>query len=831
MFGGSVFSGTGSCKDSWILVSEGNGMLRNLLKESKQRLFLAEMLPITQVLNDNKTTITKNSSLIQIIKIQGKNYSGVSQDEIIDLFNKRKAFFDLIGEDVSITVFSMRKKLDINQNHTDLGNQYANAIVKEHQKSFTNVYRTEIYIMVCLQTEQGLVTGLGIGSPRDVLEKEKLGLRRTTLENKVSEIVKFLDEYQPQVIMCNPLHANSITDFWAYLVNVGKSVKGVAHDNYLGKTLGISDIEFHQNTGNITVYDEQETRHAAILGINIYPHETYHQMLDMLMQIRHPFTIIQHIQPQNQEDVKGKISKQINTMGSLARSGISAFMDTRMSELDDLGNNIESGTIKVISHSLSILIYGNSEKDLEEGIAKIRAALAPSGISIIKEKMHLENAFWSQFPDNEGLNTPRRFMVNTHNVSDFINFSTSYEGLEKCAFGEDGVCLFKTREDTQFNFTFHATAANQAPGHTMLIGPTGKGKSVLAMFLVMNCLKYDNPDFGVPLKSLIFDSGQGLSIPTLAFDGSYINAGNPNNLPLNPMLLPDTQENRMFLQEWVAMLAGGTDSLDEYEKTLIAKGIAENYQLNSADRSITSLRTIFQQREEGKRNTLHDKLRRWMRDQNDASKFESTNAQFFNNDRDELKFNSRLVAFDMAQNLKNKEILAPLASYIFHAFNILIQEKPGPHLYFIDEMQQYLENEIFGPYIVKILRESRKKNGVFFGAIQEPSILVNTPNGQAVQENLATMLVMPQPRAKEEEYSRLGFTDREIDWIKTPNPRHEVLVKRTAGESVIINVDLTYIGKYLYLFSGKLDDVIKAKSLQKKHPEDWIERFLQSKAA
>lgn len=806
-------------------------MLRNLLQESKERLFLAEMLPVTQVLNDNKTTLTKSNSLVQVIRIQGKNYSGLSQEDITDLFNKRRAFFDLIKGDIDISVFSMRKKIDASQIYSDLGNEYANAILKEHRKAFTNVYRTEIYIVVSFKLEKGLSIGLGFGSAGDVLEKEKISLRRIDLENKVSEIVKFLDDYQPRVVMHNSLHVNSITDFWSYLVNVGKPIKGVAHSEYLGRTLGISDIEFHQNEGTILVHDDEGTRYAAMLGINLYPHETYQQMLDMLMQIRHPFTIIQHILPENQEDVKEKIGKQINTMDSIVKAGISAFMGSRIAELDDLGNHIESGSIKVINHTLNILVYGETKEHLQKGIQKVKAALAPSGISIIRERMHLENAFWSQFPDNEELNKPRRYMVNTHNVSDFINFSTSYEGLEKCAFGEKGVCLFKTREDTQFNFTFHAAAANQDPGHTMLIGPTGKGKSVLAMFLTLNCLKYDNPDYGAPLRTLIFDSGQGLTIPTHAFNGDYIHAGNPSNLPLNPMLLNDTPENRMFLQDWISMLAGGVDSLDEFEKGLIAKAVVENYQLKLNERSISSLRTIFQQREEGKTNTLYDKLKRWMTSQDDLNKFESANAQFFNNDQDTLKFKKRLVAFDMAQNLKNKEILAPLSSYIFHAFNILIQEDPGPHLYFIDEMQQYLENETFGPYIVKILREARKKNGVFFGAIQEPSILVNTPNGQAVQENLATMLVMPQPRAREEEYQQLGFTDREIDWIKTPNVKHEVLVKRTAGESVIINVDLTNIGKYLHLFSGKLEDVIKARSLMRKYPEDWVKKYLQNKAS
>lgn len=804
--------------------------MRNLLRESQSRLRIAEKFPLTQVLNDQKTILTNRGSLTQVIKVEGKNYSGISEDELAGFFDKRKAFFDNLGQNVSVTIYALRKRVSVEQDLVDLGNDYANAVNRLRYDDFKIIYRTELYLAVRLAMPNGLTDKLGLGSRGGSLEWEKIHLKRVELESKVSEISKLLESYSPKPLLHQPHYSYNLLDFWSYLINAGKSFPVPPHSQFLGRTIGLTDLEFRQGDGVIKAYDLDGERCAAILGINIYPQETYSAMLDMLMQIRHPFTIMQQVIPQDQEETKVGIQKKINSMQSIAETPIvgSTFLGLRMGELAEMGNLVEAGDIRIIQHTLSVIVYGASEEDLAEGIRKIRSTLAPHGLSLIVEKMHMENAFWAQFPDNEPLNEPRRYQVTTHNVSDFITFATSYEGLDRCAFGNHGVALFKTREDTQFSFTFHAAPGEQAPGHTILIGPTGGGKSVLAMNLLMNCLKFQDETFGHPLRMLVFDSGQGLKIPVRAFGGEYIDAGNPDNLPMNPLMLEDTQNNRMFLNEWIAMLAGGMESLNEDDKNLINKAVEEVMGLPRAERGLGATRSVLLERGRNDDQTLYNRIKRWMVSEQ-TGRGESLFADFFNGSTDALKFDKRMVAFDMAFSLKNKDILAPLSAYIFHAFNSTVDQASGPHVFFVDEMQQYLQNDIFAPFILKVVREARKRNGVFFGAVQEPGVLIHNKNGQAIAENLVTFIVMKNSRARAEEYQTLGFTDREIDWIKTPTSGYEVLVKRAGGESVIINTDLKSLGTHLHLFSGKLDDVIRAQQLYDAGPETWVEKFLASK--
>lgn len=804
--------------------------MRSLMRESQSRLRIAEKFPLSQVLNDRKTILTNRCSLTQVIKIEGKNYSGISEDELAGFFDKRKAFFDNLGQNVSVTIYALRKRVSVAQEMVDLGNDHANQVNRLRHDDFKIIYRTELYLAVKLAMPNGLTGKLGMTSRGGGLEWEKIHLKRVELESKVSEICKLLESYSPKLMLHEPIYSYNLLDFWSYLINAGKSFPVPPHSQFLGRTIGLTDLEFRQADGVIKAYDLDGERCAAILGINIYPQETYSPMLDMLMQIRHPFTLLQQVIPQDQEETKVGIQKKINSMQSIAETPIvgSTFMGLRMGELSEMGNLVEAGDIRIIQHTLSIIVYGSSEEDLAEGIRKIRSALAPHGLSLIVEKMHMENAFWAQFPDNEPLNEPRRYQVTTHNVSDFVTFATSYEGLDRCAFGNHGVALFKTREDTQFNFTFHANPGEQAPGHTMLIGPTGGGKSVMAMNLLMNCLKYQDENFGQPLRMLIFDSGNGLRIPVKAFGGEYLDMRAPESLPMNPMMLEDNPDNRMFLNEWIAMLAGGLDSLDEDEKNLISKAVEEVLSLPRAERSLGATRSVLLERGRNDVQTLYNRVKRWMPSEQDG-KFDMLYAAFFNGATDALKFDKRMVAFDMEYSLRNKDLLAPLSAYIFHAFNNTVNQASGPHIFFVDEMQQYLQNDIFAPFILKVVREARKRNGVFFGAVQEPSILIHNKNGQAIAENLVTFIVMKNSRARAEEYQTLGFTDREIDWIKTPTAGYEVLVKRAGGESVIISTDLRTLGSHLNLFSGKHDDVILAEKLFKEEPATWVERYLSGK--
>ena len=802
-------------------------MSHSLFAISNAQKRLADMLPFTELLGDGVTISTKYGSLIQALRVTGKNYSGLSGDDLEDLFFKRKAFFESLGDDVAISIYCLRKKLHLEKEHVELGNKYAQEIHKKRLKSFKNTYKTDIILTVELKTNSAFASNIALGSKGFSEERFHLQQKQQELSTKVDEIIRLLDSYEAERIGTKEHYGEDILSFWSYLINLGAEFAPPQQSQYLGRLLSLSDIHFNAPKGIISGESSEGQRFAAALSINAYPHETHGNLLDILMQVRHAFSIIQHIQPESNESSKAKLSNMMASMESVMNVPFAAgFLGSRYNELDDLGNKVESGDLSLIHHTLSIIVYGKNEKELEDGIQKIKSTLMQSGVSLIRERLNLESTYWAQFPDLHELGAARQFMVTSENVADFITFGGSYEGLTECAFGKQPVAYFKTKENTQFAFTFHATTHEQAPGHTMIIGPTGSGKSVLAMHLIQSCLKYNDDTYGAPFKALIFDSARGVKIPTEAFGGDYINATKAENIPLNPMKLPDQPTHRLFLQNWLAMLIGYSGDISPKDQEIIARAVHENYELPESERSLHALRALFMERTRGDDISFYDRIKKWLPQEDDPTKFPNLNAAFFNSNRNALDFSARLIGFDMAEALRNKDLLPPLSSFIFHSFTEFINENPSPHICFIDEMAQYLENDIFAPFILKLVREARKRNGVFFGAVQEPSVLIHSPHGQAIAENLTTFIVLKNSRARAEEYDALGFTDREIEWIKTPSADREVMVKRHGGESIILNADLSGLDELIYLYSGKLDDVTKAAYIKANHPEDWVERFI-----
>ena len=606
-------------------------MLHNLNQLSKSQKRLAEMLPFTELLDDGATVCTKNGSLVQALKVTGKNYSGLSGDEIEDLFFKRKSFFESLNNEIAISIYSLRKKLDLEKEKITLTSPWAKKIYNKRLKAFNNTYKTELVIVVELKTKSAFSSNIAVGSHDFEEERIYLNQKQKQLTNKVNEIIRLLDSYDATPITIEKHYGEDIFSFWSYLVNLGVSFPNPHQNKYLGRLLSLSDINFKSKNGLIESTSTEGKRYSAILSINAYPHDTHSNLLDILMQVRHSFTVTQHLFPQSNEVSKSKLSDMMSSMESVMNVPLAAgFLSSRHSELDDLGNSIESGEFTLLGHIFSIIVYGNSEKDLETGIQKIKSALVQSGVSLIRERLNLESAFWAQFPDLHELGAARSYMITSENVADFINFGSSYEGLTECAFGNQPTAYFKTKENTQFAFTFHATSHEQAPGHTMLIGPTGSGKSVLAMHLIQSCLKYNDNNFGSPFKTLIFDSSRGVKIPTEAFDGDYINATRAENIPLNPLKLPDSPTHRMFLQMWLSILVSTEGDLSAKDEEIIARAVNENYELPENERCLNALRSLFMERTDKDDVSFYDRIQKWLPLEDNPNKFPNLNAAFFN---------------------------------------------------------------------------------------------------------------------------------------------------------------------------------------------------------
>lgn len=817
-------------------ISQMTSLLRDYEK-SQKKLFICDRITPISILTDNKTVYTKDAGLVQVIKLDGKDYSGISQKEQERLFVTRMRFFETLPSDITATFHYHRKKIVVNDDSSSLGggeNKYSSEITKKWNKKFKGAYKTEMYLVVRMESSIKVDNFLEIINSDLTKDQIRLDKKREELESEISKISKMLESYNPNVLIHTKDNKSELINFFDYLINSnllrsqGEENKLILrNNNNISNILSLTDISLDKKEGLVTLSSHGKTKFCKILAVKYYPDDKVSdKILESLLRAKHQFNIVQHVLPVERESNKLYISRRINEVKTMTFG----FMGSRMNDLEEAGDALEKGEVNYHDHIILIYVYGDSEQELTRATRDIQGILNNNGITLIPEGLDIELAYWSSLPDGERFSSARKGRISTANLSNFVTLGTSLEGLAKCPFGDSPVTTFKTIQSTNYSFTFHKSTDKEALGHTMIFGEAGSGKTTLISFLLMNCLKYQG------FRILAFDSFNGIQIPIKSFGGDYVDVNKRAKLNLNPFLLPDTNRNRDFLKSFIDILINKSRGNDE--KNLINEIIKQNYELKASERNLGIIRSICGTPSVDKNNqeNITARIEQWLPNQDGSETTRYSN--IFNAKRDSLSFNKRMVAFDMTDSLKNPDILEPLSSYIFHSFDEYITNNPSPHACFIDECPTYIESDQFADKINDAAQQWRKRRGIIIGACQNPKSLIHSKHGKKIITNMATYIIFPDVTGEKEDYvDALGLNDSEFNWVKTPNPERQVMIKRRGGESVIVDVDLSCLGEHLNLFASGHQFTSKFNKIEREYEEnlrdsdlelDVVEEYLRS---
>jgi len=201
----------------------------------------------------------------------------------------------------------------------------------------------------------------------------------------------------------------------------------------------------------------------------------------------------------------------------------------------------------------------------------------------------------------------------------------------------------------------------------------------------------------------------------------------------------------------------------------------------------------------------------------------SSNGHYFNAEKDSLRFDSPLVGFDMTQVMEDDVVFGSLASYVFHGLFNAMRDNQGGFAVIVDEFPRYLKSKVFLPYVEIILQEIRKLHGIGLFAAQDAETVFNNEFiASKLKANIAGYLLFPDPQADSHYYCDImGLNDQEFAWICEPHHR-KVMFKRKSGESSILNIDLSCLGKHLSLFDSSAHAVQRLNTLKKDHQDDAL---------
>jgi len=351
----------------------------------------------------------------------------------------------------------------------------------------------------------------------------------------------------------------------------------------LSQVLPSHTVMFQYNT--VQVQGEDERHYGAVFSVKEY-REIMTEEIDKFLLLPVQFIVSESFDYVNSDEVKDayepqkKIYELSGSKKMLDVSGISEVLDA------DKGGETDFG-----EHQITITVLEDTVKETQNAISIVVETLREMGVVFIREDLFMENCYWSQIPANFDF-IRRQTYIPSAKLGGFASLYNFPAGKMTDNKWGDAVTVFRTAKGTPYFFNFHY----EKSGHTSIIGPNGKGKTVLMNFLVSEAQKYSG-------KTYYFEQGGGSEVFINALSGKYnritkdIEAG---KLYFNPLLLKDTPRNRRFLGQWFEYLIesiasepyiGGEvrELISKEEKQRIEKAVEENYKIPKDFRTLSTL--------------------------------------------------------------------------------------------------------------------------------------------------------------------------------------------------------------------------------------------------
>jgi type IV secretion system protein VirB4 len=309
-------------------------------------------------------------------------------------------------------------------------------------------------------------------------------------------------------------------------------------------------------------------------------------------------------------------------------------------------------------------------------------------------------------------------------------------------------------------------------------------------------------------RTVLFDKDRGAEIFVRGIGGRYsrITAGQPTGF--NPLALQDTATSRAFLRDWFAVLLSATGP---EEHATIAAAVDAAYANDPRLRRLTHFRELLAGTRRPQPGDLAHRLQPWLEG--------GEHGWLFDNPRDQLDLSAKTLGFDMTALLESPRLRTPVMMYLFHR----IEERldGDPTMILIDEGWKALDDEVFAARIRDWLKTLRKRNALVGFATQSARDALESRIATALVEQTATMIFMPNPRARAEDYcGGFGLSEHELELIRSLPPHSHCFLVRQPDASVVVRLDLAGMPEVLTVLSGRESTVRRLDSLRAEYGEE-----------
>lgn len=759
---------------------------------------------------NSNTILLKNNAFLRVIKIKGFSFE-TADDEDIDI--KKEARNNLlkgmVSGNIGLYFHTIRKKKEAFP-EGEMTNAFAKRINDEWKirhdgdRSFAN----EHYLSIIRKDDtQGLAKAATFFKRlrNKIDEKAKIRNMRENfieMEEITSRILNGLSNYGAElldVVETNNGIFSEVCNFLGSLVNCGYSQNYRFIPYGLDSYLPVNKIYF--GSKNFEVKFPFNTKYGGMVSIKEYRNITNAGMMDGFLQLPFEFIISQSFEYINRTVAISNIQLQQRRLIQSEDVAVS-----QIQEIDEALDATMSGRFAFGKHHLSIMCTDDNIKSIENDLSMIIVEFSNIGITAVRERLNMEASFWAQLPGNFSY-VVRGATINTLNLASFVSFHNYPTGKIKRNHWGPAVTVLNTVSGTPFFFNFHVRDV----GHTMIIGPTGSGKTVTMNFLCAQAQKFN-------CRMFFFDKDRGAEIFIRAMGGKYTTIDTSKPSGFNPLALPETNENKAFLNEWIrSMVSVNGETITATDMARINEAINGNYKLPFKKRILRNIAPFLGI---SGPDTLAGRLEMWHSD--------GSRAKLFDNEIDNIDFfSSKVFGFEMGELLKDKVSISPVLLYLFHRISASLDGTPT--MIILDEAWALIDNPVFAPRIKDWLKVLRKLNAFVVFATQSVEDATKSAISDTLVQQTATQIYLPNLKATEAYRTIFMLSEREFQLIKTIEPGSRYFLIKQDNSGVIAKIDLTGMTDIINVLSGRaetvllLDEIIK--EIKSDKPEDWLPIF------
>jgi type IV secretion system protein VirB4 len=790
--------------------------MMNLAEYRRTATRLADYLPWVALVADG-VVLNKDGSFQRTARFRGPDLDSAVAAELVAVAGRLNNAFRRLGSGWAIFVEAQRHEASIYP--ADLFPDAAAALLDAERKAdfeeagahyVSGYYLTITYLPPAedaARTEAWLYEGrerAGI-DPKEILN---------TFVDRTDRVLALLDGFMPE---CQWLDSSETLTYLHSTVSTKRHrVRVPETPIYLDALLADEAL-----TGGLE--PRLGSAHLRILTITGFPSVTTPGLLDDLNRLAFPYRWSTRAILLDKTDAT-KLLTKIRRQWFAKRKSIAAILKEVMTNeasvlvdtdaankaadadlaLQELGADY-AGMAYVTA---TVTVWDEDPRAADEKLRLVEKVIQGRDFTAMAETINAVDAWLGSLPGHVYANV-RQPPISTLNLAHMIPLSAVWAGPERDEhFAAPPLLFGKTEGSTPFRLSLHVGDV----GHTLIVGPTGAGKSVLLALMALQFRRYARA------QVFAFDFGGSIRAAALGMGGDWhdlggdLSDGATDNVSLQPLARVHDVPERAWAGDWiVSILTREGVAITPEVKEHIWTALTSLASAPVEERTITGLVVLLQS------NDLKQALRPYC--------VGGPYGRLLDAEREYL--GSAFVQAFETEGLIGTGAAPAVLSYLFHRIEDRLDGSPT--LLIIDEGWLALDDDGFAGQLREWLKTLRKKNASVIFATQSLSDIDGSAIAPAIIESCQTRLLLPNERAIEPQitaiYRRFGLNDRQIEIIARAMPKRDYYCQSRRGNR-LFELGLSDVALALCAASSKTDQAAIARIVAEHGRDGFLAAWL-----